>query len=402
MSRDTRNKGLDAELHPSLKSDNLKLVKDLYRQGEGKDVENPYLSTTRVGKRRMVLQDEDVVDKRQKKGFVEKKKDFELVVNEMNTWDKLFYKNESYEVRDKYLKDYETLKIDEDSEDEEEEDENEEIELPSVRFIHHPKLIEIENNQVDTQDKEIDKEDIIIGSKEYLALPKVERMKLRRLNRKKQRMEKYRKVATGELSKNVLNNDKLSLKKIQNVLMNDKTIEDPSKFELEAKKKVEARKAEHDLINEKRKEEALKKKQEQGGKKDNSLIECRVFQIHNLSNPKVRFQINTMAKQMKFFGCCVRLRTDIQHGKGIIVLLSLKKNLLDKFENKMNKFKEVYNDDVKNFQIVTKWTAPLSKNNDRNVNNIVNKKLWFMREFTDVNLLKKELNKHGLLKFWDL
>ena len=84
------------------------------------------------------------------------------------------------------------------------------------------------------------------------------------------------------------------------------------------------------------------------------------------------------------------------------MLLSYKKNLLDKFENKMKKFKEVYDDDTKNFQIVTKWTAPLSTKNDKNIKNIVNKKIWFMREFTNVQTLKKELNKHGLLKFWDL
>ena len=404
MTNQSEKKGLDVALHPSLLSDNLKIVKNLYRKEEGKDTSNPYLSTTPSrGKRRMILQEDDSYNKKRlKTEQFEETKLFDLEVQEMDPWDKKFYKNETYEIRDKYLVDYTALKIDEDSEDDEEENEEEEIELPSVRFIQHPKLADIENTTTQEEAAVINTDDIIIGSKEYLLLPKNERMKLRRQNRKKQRMEKYRKVATGELSKEALNNDKLSIKKIQNVLMNDKTIEDPSKFELEVKKKVEARKVEHDLLNEKRKKEALQKKQEQSDTIDNSLIECRVFEIHNLSNPKIRFQINTMAKQMKFYGCCVRLRTDIQKGKGIIMLLSYKKNLLDKFENKMKKFKEVYDDDTKNFLIVTKWTAPLSTKNDKNIKNIVNKKIWFMREFTNVQTLKKELNKHGLLKFWDL
>lgn len=220
MPNQSEKKGLDVALHPSLLSDNLKIVKNLYRKEEGKDTSNPYLSTTPSrGKRRMILQEDDSYNKKRlKTEQFEETKLFDLEVQEMDPWDKKFYKNETYEIRDKYLVDYTALKIDEDSEDDEEENEEEEIELPSVRFIQHPKLADIENTTTQEEAAVINTDDIIIGSKEYLLLPKNERMKLRRQNRKKQRMEKYRKVATGELSKEALNNDKLSIKKIQNVL----------------------------------------------------------------------------------------------------------------------------------------------------------------------------------------
>lgn len=215
MPNQSEKKGLDVALHPSLLSDNLKIVKNLYRKEEGKDTSNPYLSTTPSrGKRRMILQEDDSYNKKRlKTEQFEETKLFDLEVQEMDPWDKKFYKNETYEIRDKYLVDYTALKIDEDSEDDEEENEEEEIELPSVRFIQHPKLADIENTTTQEEAAVINTDDIIIGSKEYLLLPKNERMKLRRQNRKKQRMEKYRKVATGELSKEALNNDKLSIKK---------------------------------------------------------------------------------------------------------------------------------------------------------------------------------------------
>lgn len=386
MSKKNDKKGLDVELHPSLLSDNLKIVKTLY-SGHA----NPYLANMPTGgKKRMMLDKEGAP---QPKKTIKHERLFEVDKQEMHPWDQKFYKNNEYEIRGKYLTDYSAMKIDEDSEDESEEEED----LPSVRFIQHPRLIDVE--RIHVEEKPESTGEIVIGSQEYLLLPKSERMKLKRQYRRKQRMEKYRKVATGEISKSVLNNDKLSVKKIQNVLMNDKSIEDPTKFELEVKKKAEERKAAHELVNQQRKEESMKKKQEQD--LDGAMIECRVFEIHNLSNPKIRFQINTMAKQMKLYGCCVRLRTDISRGKGIIILLTYKKTHLNKFENKMNKYKEIYNDDAKNFQIETKWTSSLSTSS-KQIESVVNRKIWFMREFKDEDDLKKELNKHGLIKFWNL
>lgn len=386
MSKNNDKKGLDVELHPSLLSDNLKIVKTLYSGNA-----NPYLANVSTrGRKRMMLDDEGDAQPRK---AIKQERLFEVGTQEMHPWDTKFYKNNEYAIRGKYLADYGQMKIDEDSEDESEEEED----LPSVRFIQHPRLIDVE--RVHVEEKPESTGDIVIGSQEYLLLPKGERMKLKRQYRRKQRMEKYRKVATGEIPKSALNNNKLSVKKIQNVLMNDKSIEDPTKFELEVKKKAEERKAAHELVNQKRKEESIKNKQEQA--LEGTMIECRVFEIHNLSNPKIRFQINTMAKQMKLYGCCVRLRTDISRGKGIIILLTYKKNHLNKFENKMNKYKEVYNDDVKNFQMETKWTSSLSTAN-KQIESIVNRKMWFMREFKDEQELKKELNKLGLLKFWNL
>lgn len=392
MSTNNNKKGLDVELHPSLLSDNLKIVKTLYSRDT-----NPYLADAPTRGRRRMMMDEESGSKRRRlrKEEPTNGKLFEVDKQEMQPWDEKFYKNDEYEIKEKYLQDYSTMKIDDDSEDEAEDEED----LPSVRFIQHPRLMDVE--RVHVEDEPVSKDEILIGSQEYLQLPKSERLKLRRKHRRKQRMEKYRKVATGEYSKSVLNNDKLSVKKIQNVLMNDKTIEDPTKFELEVKKKAEERKKAHDLENQRRKEESLKKRQEQMAP-ESSMIECRVFEIHNLSNPKIRFQINTMAKQMKLYGCCVRLRTDISKGKGIIVLLTSKKNSLNKFENKMNKYKEVYDDDMKNFQIETKWTSSLNTDTNKQVGNIVNKKIWFMREFKDEMELRGELQKLGLLKFWSL
>lgn len=383
MSTNNDKKGLAAELHPSLLSDNLKIVKTLY-SGQA----NPYVGSVSAGGRKRVMLDEKEAPRR----LIKRERLFEMDT-QMHPWDAKFYMNNEYEVRGKYLLDYSTMAIDADSEDECEE----EMDLPSVRFIQHPRLIDVEKGGVEERPE--DTGEVVIGSEEYLQLPKSERMKLKRQYRRKQRMEKYRKVATGELSKSVLSNDKLSVKKIQHVLMNDKSIEDPTRFELEVKKKAEERKAAHELENQRRKEEARRKRQEQAA--EDTMVECRVFGIHNLSSPKIRFQINTMAKQMKLYGCCVRLRTDISRGKGIIVLLSNKKNHLNKFESKMNKYKEVYGDEAKNFQIETKWTSSFSATN-RDIGSIVNRKIWFMREFKDEHELKKELNKLGLLKFWDL
>ena len=184
--------------------------------------------------------------------------------------------------------------------------------------------------------------------------------------------------------------------------MNDKTIEDPTKFEINVKTQIEQRRKEHEEANKKRQLEAIEKRKQEKQENNSTHIgnnyHCKIFQIHNLSSPKIRFQINTTAKQLKLYGLSVRLRTDIQSGRGIIILISQNLTNLNKFERKIIKFNNTGEDEVKNFKINKKWEGPIIFDNQNIV--FVTKKIWFMREFSNETDILNELDKKGLSKYW--
>ena len=395
-------KGLNVELHPVLQSGNIKLTKSLYNttkttHNEHSTKANPYLSTSnrKPQKRRLIHIndfDEKNVSVKQK---LEKSKTVEQdEVDIMDSWDTCFY-NKDMSVRSKFLQNYNNIGIEDDSDgdDEEEEfndenDDEEEIELPSVRFIQHPNPYKPEMDNIQK-----------ITKFNTDLLTKQERMKLRRQERKKKRMEMYQKIQNGEITKV---ESKISLKKINNVLMNDKTIEDPTKFEINVKTQIEQRRKEHEEANKKRQLEAIEKRKQEKQENNSTHIgnnyHCKIFQIHNLSSPKIRFQINTTAKQLKLYGLSVRLRTDIQSGRGIIILISQNLTNLNKFERKIIKFNNTGEDEVKNFKINKKWEGPIIFDNQNIV--FVTKKIWFMREFSNETDILNELDKKGLSKYW--
>ncbi|XBW35553.1 hypothetical protein QEN19_001128 [Hanseniaspora menglaensis] len=398
LDNDTKPKGLNIELHPALQAGNIKLVKSIYNdtRDSSKKNTNPYLYSIKkkAQKRKIIdIEEQDATDLNAtgtlNEADIFERADFET----MDHWDILFY-NKDMSVKPKYLQDYENIKIEDDSEVEEieQEQEDEEFDFPSVRFVQHP----VPYSNVNENNERSIKFDSSL-------LTKQERIKLRRQNRKKKRMEVYQQIRNGEIK---MPENKISIKKINNVLMNDKTIEDPTKFEIMVKQKIEERKKIHEEQNKKRKLEALdikKKKQEESKKLKNEIVDqqnhhCKVFLIHNLSSPKIRFQINTTAKQLKLVGFSVRLRTDNQAGKGIIWIISDKLTNLNKFERKMFKFNNPDERDNRGFHIELKWEGPAVL--DLKNMFFVEKKAWFMREFPNEEELLRELQKHGVAKYW--
>lgn len=396
-------KGLKIELHPVLQSDNIRLVKSLYndkkqQESSTKSIQNPYLTTSnkKGQKRKLISLDNDERnDERNaeindddepkfKKNDTKEKDSF----GSMDSWDAAFY-NQDMSVRPKYLQDYDKIGIEDDSEEELDADNDEkEVEFPSIRFIQHPVPYKANEGSSALQTKF-----------DSTILTKQERMKLRREERKKKRIEMFLKIQNGELLKP---ENKISLKKVNNVLMNDKTIDDPTKFEQEVKKQIQARRKEHDEMNNKRKQEAEEKRKQQKLQADSLQVDtgyhCKVFQIHNLSSPKIRFQINTTAKQLKLVGLSVRLRTDIESGKGIIMIISNKLSNMNKFERKLFKFNNTGNNLSTSFKIEKVWDGPVVVDEQNGV--FIKKNIWFMREFSDENAILEELKKKGLTKYW--
>lgn len=392
---DDAAKGLKTELHPVLQSDNIRLVKSLYndkkqQENTTQSKQNPYLSTSnkRGQKRKQISLDNEDIDIDSETIPKKKTPNEKDASGSMDTWDAAFY-NQNLTVKPKYLQDYDKIGIEDDSEEElDANNDEEEAELPSIRFIQHP--VPYKTNEMSSA---------LQTKFDSSTLTKKERMRLRREERKKKRIEMHLKIQSGELLKP---ENKISLKKLNNVLMNDKTINDPTRFEQEVKKQIQERRKEHEEMNEKRKQEAEEKRKQKKLQEDSLQLDtayhCKVFQIHNLSSPKIRFQINTSAKQLKLVGLSVRLRTDVQSGKGIIMILSNKHTNLNKFEKKLFKANNTGHKLSTSFKVEKIWDGPVSPDEQNSV--FIKNNIWFMREFSNENAILQELDKKGLAKYW--
>lgn len=292
-------------------------------------------------------------------------------------WDKM-YVDEELNVVSKYTT---TYKEDEESD----EDEDEEDIHPSIRYINHPVPIEIGNE--------------VIIPRVYLT--KKEQKKVRRNRRKIQREERETNIKLGLMSKP---EPKVKLSNMMNVYENNQNITDPTAWEQTVKTQVIERKRIHEDENEKRHQEAAKRKKEiatdnnKAGLNEKQDNYCKVFWFKSLINPKIRYKMNMNSKQLSLRGLCLRVNDE---GSGIIVICGTEKSckFYDKLITKRIKWDENFTDRNKDDEEITMEGNYVEKVWE-GILNEVKFPNWFMRVCNDSDEVRQILMKFEAKQFY--
>lgn len=213
-------------------------------------------------------------------------------------WDKV-YLDEELTVLPKYREDFNDL--DEESDEEDEEDH------PSIKYVHHPVPVKVEDVQPTAR----------------VYLTKKEQKKVRRNRRKLEREEKETKIKLGLEPKP---EPKVKLANMMSVYENDQNITDPTQWERTVVEQVEQREKVHFETNRKRHEEAVQRRKEiaPDSETDTQVQNyCKVFRFKSLANPKIRYKLSTNSRQLSLRGACLRVKDD---GSGIIIVVGTEKS----------------------------------------------------------------------------
>lgn len=195
---------------------------------------------------------------------------------------------------------------------------------PSIRYIHHPVLVNVERSPT--------------FAKIYLT--KAEYKKIRRKNR---RMDRSRVQSAIKLGIEPKPETKVKLGNMMNVLDNNQNITDPTAWEKTVREQVDQRKQKHLETNQQRHiaaVEAKKLKEPSAGNSANDR-HCRVFYFRSLAHPKIRYKLNMNSKQLGLKGTCLRVGDD---GSGIIIVLGTEKST--RFYQKLVLSRIKWNEDV--------------------------------------------------------
>lgn len=325
-----KGKGLNIELHPGLINPRL-----LLKRGNNN---NPYLADSEV---------KPVSRKRQKIGQFYRKGDISGPLDlQRRRWrekiskiergdlpnpfvgeDKYFLKSEDIpdvEWWDKkyYLPERVTDDSEEGEEENDDDDEEEDMYCPSIKYVLHPVPPKISNSNSDRSDMPFIKARLYLTSRE--------RKKLRRNKRKLQQEEKEQKIKLGLLPKPT---NKIKMSTMMN--QEGKGIDLPTGWEREVKEAMIERKREHDLMNQRRHELAIKIQQDRrmSGNVDNggNVIWVKVYRFRQLINPSIRYKLSMNSKQLGLRGLCLRNRED---GPGIIIIMSEREKTI-RFMNRL-------------------------------------------------------------------
>ncbi|CAI4714461.1 CQS_1a_G0042970.mRNA.1.CDS.1 [Saccharomyces cerevisiae] len=348
--------GLKTELHSALKSSNLNLIRRTYQTGE-----NPYLSdphdrgsSSRFNRRyerglkfyqkgeiskriaqertlqkqqeeeelkRKLKQEEDEKDKRKliesgdlpnlelhEDKFLLDLSKFKIYYdnNHGYEWWDTAYLDERGELMEKYDMNGTSPAEEKLAEDIDEVDDDDDDEHPSIRYVAHPLPEKINEAKV--------------SIKAYLT--QHERKRLRRNRRKMAREAREIKIKLGLLPKP---EPKVKLSNMMSVFENDQNITDPTAWEKVVKDQVDLRKRKHLEENERRHEDAIKRRKEAVSMnvEKPTVYHCKVFQFKNLQNPKIRFKLKMNSKELSLKGLCLRIRDD---GPGIIIVVGNEKS----------------------------------------------------------------------------
>lgn len=350
-----QGRGLKTELHSALKSSNLNLIRRNYQTGE-----NPYLSdphdpssssrinrrferglkfykkgeiSKRIAEERILQkhQEEKELEIKLKQEEDEKEKEkliesgdlpnlklhedkFVLNLSKFETyynnnhgyewWDTV-YLDEKGEVMEKYNMKGTSPAEEKPAGDVDEQDDDDD-EHPSIRYVTHPLPEKINEAKV--------------SIKAYLT--QHERKRIRRNRRKMVREAQEVKIKLGLLPKP---EPKVKLSNMMSVYENDQNITDPTAWEKAVKDEVDLRKRKHLEENERRHEEAIKRRKETVNMSNEkpTVYYCKVFQFKNLQNPKIRFKLKMNSKELSLKGLCLRIRDD---GPGIIIVVGDEKS----------------------------------------------------------------------------
>lgn len=340
-----RSKGLQTKVNPLLLSSNLNLITRQYRD------ENPYLSTTatrtdgKVAKRlqrglqfyekgvvsskieqerrEQRLQHERQLELERQAAATKAKEDDEIRakvaegelpdttigedkyvrrvedVPQVEWWDKI-YLDENLQILPKYCEAFQDQ--DEDS------DEDDEDDHPSIKYIHHPVPVKVQE----------------VKPTARVYLTKKEQKKVRRNRRKVEREEKEIKIRLGLEPKP---EPKVKLANMMNVYENNQNITDPTQWERTVVEQVEQREKIHYETNRKRHEEAVQRRkqtlQTNGSESQSLENHCKVFRFQSLENPKIRYKLSMNSKQLSLRGACLRVN---DNGYGIIVAVGTEKS----------------------------------------------------------------------------
>ncbi|CCF59474.1 hypothetical protein KAFR_0H00650 [Kazachstania africana CBS 2517] len=355
-------RGLKTELHPALRSSNFTLIKEQQREV------NPYLATSAknstpyrhkllrfhkpgevsaiIERQREERKTEDIKRRQdalrlqeldKKRNEEEKLKILSGELPDLSIGEDKFLKNsndipDTVEWWDKIYLD-QTFNILQKYEDEtyNSDDEDEDDETPSISYVQHPIPIKVH--------------DIRVPSKVYLT--KKEQKKLRREKRKLKREEIETKIKLGLQPKP---EPKVKVSNMMNVLESNQNITDPTSWEKTVKEQQEERKRKHYEMNEKRHEEAIKKRKALHNNQTltsayNSTMNncCKIYWFKNVQNPRIRFKLKANSKQLSLRGACLRVKDE---GSGIIIVIGEEKNcnFYDKLVMKRIKWDESFED----------------------------------------------------------
>ncbi|EHN02871.1 Prp3p [Saccharomyces cerevisiae x Saccharomyces kudriavzevii VIN7] len=259
--------------------------------------------------------------------------------------------------------------------DNDDDDDDDDDKHPSIRYVAHPIPEKINYAKVSV--------------KTYLT--QRERKKIRRNRRKMFREAQEVKIKLGLLPKP---EPKVKLSNMMSVYENDQNITDPTAWEKTVKDQVDLRKRKHMEENERRHEEAVKRRKEISNLsiEKPSAYYCKVFQFKNLQNPKIRFKLKMNSKELSLKGLCLRIRDD---GPGIIIVVGDEKSCRFYENLVMRRIKwnedfnlHINNEDVKmnmhNNSVVKTWEGFLRD---------CKFKGWFMKVCNDQESLLRTLGQ---------
>ncbi|EDO16013.1 hypothetical protein Kpol_495p11 [Vanderwaltozyma polyspora DSM 70294] len=288
-------------------------------------------------------------------------------------WDKP-YLDDRLEIFDKYRV---PCREGDNTDEEEEEDEDfDENMKPSIRYVLHPIPIKVD--------------EVVPVSKVYLT--KTEIKKARRNRRKIEREELETKIKLGVLPKPA---PKVKLANMMSVYENNQNITDPTSWEKTVRNQVEERKRKHEDMNLQRHEEAMKlkkSKMQEVSNVDNTKGNnfCKVYWFKSMSNPKIRFKINTNGKQLDLKGFCIRIGNE---GPGLIVSSGDEKSIkfFDKLITRRIKWDESYKDKIQDKEITIEGNNAI-KLWEGNMNNDKFRR-FFMKVCENADQFKKTLEE---------
>ena len=191
--------------------------------------------------------------------------------------------------------------------EEEDESEDEDTFCPSIKYVLHPVPPELSNNVP------------FLGMRLYLTSR--ERKQLRRNKRRIEQEEREKKIKLGLLPKPT---NKIKLSTIMN--QQGQGIDLPTGWEKEVKNAMFERKREHDIMNQRRHEMAVKQRQENktvlvnrpSGGSGGGVVWVRVYRFKQLINPSIRYKLSMNSKQLGIRGLCLR---NGDNGPGMIIIM---------------------------------------------------------------------------------
>lgn len=311
-------RGLNIELHPALRSSNLRVVKSVQkgqnpytfsssrpppiRKHNGRRLEfyekgefTKKWSHIREEEERELKEQEQLKIQRQE-NKIREDRELQLKVERGEVPDEsqleqkyltIFEPEPEFEWWDlPYLKDG---RIDEKYLDKQESSEDED-DMPSLRYIKHPVPVPVPDANIK------------IVPKAYLT--KIESRKMRRARRKAEREDLEEKMRAGLISRP---GNKIKLANMMNVYENTPGIMDPTQWESDVKLQVAERRKVHEETNNKRHAEAIERRKIKRSQELQPAEACVAFKFHQLADPKMRYKINMNAKQLKLQGFCLRV-----------------------------------------------------------------------------------------------